>query len=341
MRALVAAARSRATPRVIAALCVVAAPLLSACDGKRKTTASSSPASGIAGKDAALAPDAGMGVWRYPAARRVIAIGDVHGDMKATISALKLGGLIDEKLQWVGGDSVLVQTGDILDRGDDEQAIVDLLVSLKAQAKAAGGAVHLLNGNHELMNAAGDFRYVTPGGFKDFQDVPNLNVDDPRLSRLPSDKRARAAAWLPGGVYAKKVAEHPVAVVVGDTVFAHGGVTPTYAKDLDNINREVTQWLLGGGMRGMRIIESPDSPVWSRHFSDEPDPADCKMLAESLTILSAKRMVVGHTPQPKIRPACDQRVWRVDVGMAAHYGGEPEVLEITGDTVKALAAGHD
>lgn len=306
----------------------------SGCDGSSSTAPKPSPEPPAAPVHA----DAGAGTWRYPAARRLIAIGDVHGDLAATLAALKIGKLIDEGDKWIGGDAVLVQTGDMLDRGDDEQRIVDLLMGLKEQAKAAGGAVHILNGNHELMNAAGDFRYVTAGGFADFADVPGLRVDDPRLSRLPEAKRARAAAWLPGGVYAKKVAENPVVVVVGDTVFAHGGVLPKYVADLDRINREVTAWLLGASEIGMRHVSSPDGPVWSRHFSDEPDAADCKLLSETLAKLGVKRMVVGHTPQPQIRPACDQRVWRVDVGMAAHYGGKPEVLEIIDGSAKPLAS---
>ena len=275
--------------------CIVSLVLLVGCDDK--------PTARAPATNAPVSTSVGAGKWRFPAARRIIAIGDVHGDLSATISALRIGKLIDADNKWVGGDTVLVQTGDMLDRGDDERRIVDLLVGLKEQAKAAGGAVHLLNGNHELMNAAGDFRYVTPGGFKDFDDVPGLALGDPQLARVPAGQRARAAAWLPGGVYAKKVADHPVAVVVGDTVFAHGGVTPKYAAELDKINREITTWLMGGGVAGMRWVKEPDSPVWSRHFSDEPDPKDCQLLSTSLSMLSAKRMVVGHTVQPRIRPS--------------------------------------
>ena len=69
----------------------------------------------------------------------------------------------------MGGDLVVVQTGDILDRGDQEEEIFQLFQALQQQAQAAGGAVHVLNGNHELMNAYLDYRYVTEAGFQDFE----------------------------------------------------------------------------------------------------------------------------------------------------------------------------
>ena len=47
----------------------------------------------------------------------------------------------------------MVQTGDQLDRGDQEQEILDLFERLRIESEAAGGAFHALLGNHELMNA--------------------------------------------------------------------------------------------------------------------------------------------------------------------------------------------
>jgi len=275
---------------------------------------------------------------RYPAAERVVAIGDVHGDFEATKRALKLAGIVNDELQWIAGNTVLVQTGDVLDRGDGEQAILDLFERLQKQAKAAGGAFHVLHGNHELMNVAGDMRYVTPGGWVDFQDAPGVSAASyPRLQRFPEPQRARYAAFLPGGAYAKKIASHPVVVIVGDTVFAHGGVLPKHvAYGIDRINREVGAWLLGRSAAGMAVIRSDDSPVWSRHFSHQPDEADCKLLKETLSKLGVKRMVVGHTVQKTIRPACDEQVWRIDVGMSAHYGGSPQALQLQAGKVAVL-----
>lgn len=66
---------------------------------------------------------------------------------------------------WVGGDTTVVQMGDVLDRGDVEIGIIQLLRELDRLARPEGGAVFMLNGNHESLNVAGDFRYVTPGAF--------------------------------------------------------------------------------------------------------------------------------------------------------------------------------
>jgi hypothetical protein len=50
-----------------------------------------------------------------------------------------------------------------LDRGDQELRLLYLLERLQRQAAAAGGALHVLNGNHETMNVGGNFRYATAG----------------------------------------------------------------------------------------------------------------------------------------------------------------------------------
>ncbi|HWN69378.1 MAG TPA: metallophosphoesterase, partial [Haliangium sp.] len=105
---------------------------------------------------------------RFPAAPRIVAIGDLHGDLAAARRALTLAGAIDASERWIGKDLVVVQTGDVLDRGDDEQAILDLFERLERDAASAGGSFTWLLGNHELMNAAGDFRYATAAGLRDF-----------------------------------------------------------------------------------------------------------------------------------------------------------------------------
>jgi hypothetical protein len=170
------------------------------------------------------------------------------------------------------------------------------------------------------MNARGDFRYVTPGAGTDWPDRP--------------------AAFAPGGPEAKRLASRDVIGVVNDTVFVHGGVLPAHARyGVDQLNDEVQAWLRGDAAELPGIMKGEDSPQWSRHYSSEPDAADCALLEQTLSLLGAKRMVVGHTVQSIPNAACDGRVWRVDVGMSAHYGGTWGAVEIVGSEVRVLGPG--
>jgi len=272
---------------------------------------------------------------RWPAAERVVAVGDLHGDFGATERVLALAGLTKDG-HWSGGKTILVQVGDVLDRGDGERAILELLERLEGEARRAGGDVIAMNGNHELMNAAGDFRYVTPGGFEAFRGADE-GRDAPLAASLPDAQRARAAAFAPGGSYARRLARHPTVAVVGDTVFVHGGLPPAWAGDLEGLNREVSRWLAGGDPKGARVVSADDGPVWSRRYAESPDEAACAEVERSLATVGARRMVVGHTVQRSgITSACGERVWRIDVGLASYYGGKTEALELRPDGVRAL-----
>jgi len=120
------------------------------------------------------------------------------------------------------------------------------------------------------------------------------------------------------------------------TLFVHGGLLPDHLDHgSDLINEETSAWMRGDGPESAPMAAS-ESPVWSRHYSDETDDADCALLDAVLTQSGALRMVVAHTVQERINSACNEQVWRVDVGMAAYYGGAPEILEILGDSVEVI-----
>ena len=242
---------------------------------------------------------------RIPATKRVVAIGDLHGDLGAMRAAFRAAGAIDDKDRWTARDLTIVQTGDVLDRGDDEQAMEDLLARWEQQAPESGSRLVLLDGNHELMNAAGDYRYVTKG--QDFG-------------------ATRRAALAPGGTYAKQLAAHDVVAIVGDTVYSHAGVLGAWATKLDAANLAVRCWLDGSGPR--EALEAEDSPVWTRAYGT--DPPDCAGVDAALAALGARRMVVAHTVQAQgINAACDGKLWRIDVGMTKVFGGPIQVLEVS------------
>jgi hypothetical protein len=252
-----------------------------------------------------------------PAPKRLVAIGDLHGDLGGARAALRAAGAIDDHDKWIGGDLVVVQTGDVLDRGDDESAILEMLERLAGEAHASGGALVQLLGNHELMNAAGDFRYVTPGGARDFGGD-------------------RKAALAPGGAWAKKLATHDEIAIVGDSVLSHAGVLADWADKLDAENLAVRCWLDGQAREPAPSLVNDDSPVWTRVYGVE-GAVDCGELDKVLATLGAKRMIVAHTVQAHgITSACGDKLWRIDVGLAKLYGGPIEVLEVVGDRAKVL-----
>ena len=271
----------------------------------------------------------------HKAPGRVVAMGDLHGDVQALRRVLKLARVADDAGTWVGGNTVLVQTGDILDRGDDEPDIITLLESLQKQAQKVGGDVVALNGNHEVMNVEGDLRYVTPGGMSDFAGVhPELQKD---LLTVPEMVRGRRIAFAPGGDWARRLAPRPVVAQVGTSIFVHGGLLPEHLDyGLERLNVETRRWMLGeipqpAALKGDRAL------IWTRVYGDKVEADACGVLKATLGRVGAKRLVIGHTVQEQgIGSACDGQVWRIDVGLAAHYGGPTQALELVGDQVHVL-----
>ena len=49
--------------------------------------------------------------------RRIVAIGDIHGDFDALLVALYKAEVIDLNGHWIGGDTKVIQVGDLLDKG--------------------------------------------------------------------------------------------------------------------------------------------------------------------------------------------------------------------------------
>jgi hypothetical protein len=144
---------------------------------------------------------AGQSPYEWTGVERVVAIGDLHGDYDNFILILKNPkvGLVDENLHWTGGKTHLVQTGDIMDRGDRAKDILDLLIRLEKEAEAAGGKVHVLVGNHEEATITGISLgypdYVSPRQFVSFLPVSFRKAREKQyISGLPAAEEAKARA---------------------------------------------------------------------------------------------------------------------------------------------------
>ncbi len=244
---------------------------------------------------------------------RVVAIGDLHGDLERALAVLRLAGLVDEGGHWSAGETVFVQTGDLLDRGDDGKETIDLIQRLQREAAEAGGAVHSVLGNHEVMNLQGDLRYVTAGDFAGYGGAD-----------------ARALELGPEGEDGRWLRERPAVVKVGRTVFAHGGVTPAMAElGLDRLNT----WVLAAidGEADPAVL-GREGPLWYRGYLQGGLTEVCPALEQALMALGAERMVVGHTTQRsgRIAQRCNGALIGIDTGISDHYGARLSALELRG-----------
>jgi hypothetical protein len=63
--------------------------------------------------------------------QRIIAVGDLHGDYQAWTAIARAAGLTDTRGHWAGGRTILVQRGDVTDRGPLSGEIIRNLQQLQ------------------------------------------------------------------------------------------------------------------------------------------------------------------------------------------------------------------
>ena len=191
---------------------------------------------------------------------RVVAFGDVHGAYEDWTALLRELGVVDANLDWAGGNTHLVSLGDLIDRGPGSRQVVELLIKLSGQARSAGGAVHMVLGNHEVMVMTGDLRYVSQEEFAAFAadetraDRDQLFADYRALNPGGDDASVRAAfdqdypagfsalrkAYAPNGKLGSWLLQQPFVIKVNDKVYMHGGIASLASQDdLDKLNNKL------------------------------------------------------------------------------------------------------
>jgi|TARA_B110000971_G_scaffold70495_1_gene72230 hypothetical protein len=342
-------------------------------------------------------------IGMYPKVRRLIAVGDLHGDLRVTLIALRLAKVIPQnifpynvnEISWCGGDTWVIQLGDQIDRcrpdnwkqnciedlndvTEDEGSnmqIIQIFQKLDVMAKAQGGRVLGMLGNHELMNIDRDFRYVSPQEFLEFVPANERNkkyTDD----GYPYGYYHRLKVFERGGNIAKHYAIQKKSItIIGKNLFVHGGVSHKLMSkySIHELNQIVQKWLLKQGDERQdkifdEIFRDDDdmSPFWCRLYSEEDGHGENteRGYNELLRIINSRnrlmepleRIVVAHTPQfmdnKYMNALYNDRLWRIDVGMSRAFGSHDDcgdnkyrqiqVLEILNDQVcnKLMAPYH-
>jgi hypothetical protein len=242
----------------------------------------------------------------YPSVKRLIAIGDLHGDLNVTLLALRLAKVIPNnifpynvnQISWCGGDTWVIQLGDQIDRCrpdnwkknciedfndvvEDEgnnMMIIQIFQKLDVMAKKQGGRVLGMIGNHELMNIDRDFRYVSPKEFLEFVPENERNrkyTDD----GYPYGYYHRLKVFERGGNIAKHYAIQKKSItIIGKNLFVHGGLSHalTQKYSINQINDIVEKWLLKKNTDKEEKIfdeifrdDDDMSPFWCRLYSED------------------------------------------------------------------------
>ena len=308
--------------------------------------------------------------------QRIIAVGDLHGDYDAWMAIARAAGLVDQRGRWAGRATTLVQMGDITDREPDSLKIIRNLQQLQREAPKAGGRVFILLGNHEAMNLLGDNRYTTAGEYAAFADGQSparrdrvyeanragleaaYRAQDPKLT--PEQVKAEwiaehplgwvedGLAWSPSGELGKWAALNPAILKIGDTLFAHGGISSEYAKlPLAAVNQRIAAAMKIGDDSPASVLTDPLGPLWYRGLVQADADAKAARAAAKpplpsltpdqeldlvLTSYGARRLVVAHTPSLSgIQIGSNGRLARIDTGISRFYGGPLSWLEIAGE----------
>ncbi|HEY7754106.1 MAG TPA: metallophosphoesterase [Steroidobacteraceae bacterium] len=252
--------------------------------------------------------------YRFTGVPRVVVFPDTHGAYEELVSVLRETAVVDESLHWRAGTTHLVSLGDLLDRGPGSRQVLDLLMRLETEAREAGGAFHMVLGNHEVMNIVGDLRYVSAEEYAAFaggEDAALRDAEwrrqqaaDPAASRAAFDARfpsgyfAHRQAYSPPGRYGAWLLGKPFLITVNDTAFVHGGLPAMVARLGLEATNKALHAQLAGYLRAWESLEArlPDDHVEFRQRPDAAAALGDPQLADSIRALQDAEVFTTRGP---------------------------------------------
>ncbi|MFC1888011.1 metallophosphoesterase [Candidatus Cloacimonadota bacterium] len=245
--------------------------------------------------------------FEYQNVAKYLVVSDIHGQFGLFRDLLLQNGIIDDELNWNWGTGHLVIAGDVFDRGEEVTESIWLIYSLSQQAEFAGGKVHFLMGNHELMIIENDLRYVNgkyyrTAGKLDMK-IEDLYAENTMLGR-----------WL---------RSRPVLVQINSNLIVHAGISPNLAaaySDPDSINIEIRQILSGqiANDEQFRLLTGSLGPFWYRGYftsSSKYDKITAEQYSNILSRYNVDKIIVGHTSLEEIYYSYNKQLLAVDASM--------------------------
>lgn len=263
----------------------------------------------------------------YKKVNRQYVISDIEGNFAAFRKLLQAGKVIDEDFNWIFGDGHLLLIGDLVDRGNQVTEVLWFIYALEEKAKAAGGYVHYVLGNHEIMVMSGDHRYVNP---KYTDNANRLGVH--LMSLYGTD--TELGRWL----RTKNVIER-----VGTKLYVHGGIS----RKVNNMDISVAK--INELVRPFYADTTymyPDAntdtlcqdygPYWYRGYFVEDMATSPRIIDSTFNKFKVNRIIVGHTPmRDTVSVWFDGRLINVDT---PHVLGKSEALLVEGKAMYRVKA---
>lgn len=242
---------------------------------------------------------------RNPA--RLLMLSDIEGQFDRFVALLRAQGVLDGDLHWTFGDGHVALAGDFVDRGDDVLPVLWLVYRMEEEARRAGGRVHYVLGNHEMMGLNGN-----AGSWPQRMLATAQAMGSDGQSRLFSTDSV-LGQWL---------RSKPVIARIGDHLVVHGGVSDAFlgtGLSVDQANALARPWL----DRRRVFMPADVQPILGRagvtryrgladaRESHEDDPV--AHLRAVTRRFGVQRVAIGHTITPDIVLEHDGLLLRLDV----------------------------
>jgi hypothetical protein len=242
-------------------------------------------------------------------------LSDIEGNFGAFRKLLLAGGVIDSAFHWAFGNGHLVLNGDFFDRNSQVTEVLWLIYSLEDQAKAAGGYVHFILGNHEIMNLSHDFRYHAT---KYAGTEKNLGISFDSLYGRSSE----LGRWLRSKNIIEKVGNH---------LIMHGG----FSTDMNYLGMDLTEinnlsrpyyddTTFNYSDPRLNFVFGETGPMWYRGYYMTQPLATQQQIDSTLDKYLVTKIITGHSIMGEtISSWFDGHVLNTDV---EHIRGHSEAI---------------
>lgn len=251
--------------------------------------------------------------WRKPP--QLLCISDIEGNAAGLLRLLKAGGVLDAQLNWTFGKGHVAFIGDFVDRGSAVNETLLLAYYVEQLAAKAGGKLHFILGNHEIMHLAGDSSYAHPQYLQEAQAMGMSYAD-------VMGKTSFQGTWLS----TKNVVEK-----IGPFLVVHGGISPyvnsmqPMLSQLNEFARPLYRDTTGEGPdMPSTITISEYGPFWYRGYYTGNMKATAATVDSTLRLFGVKHIITGHTVvSNQISSHFSGKVINIDVH---HASGKSEAL---------------